>query len=69
MKIKIEFEGDHIEDRDVINPIINALDMCSAIFDAKQIIRSRLKYGENVTEIEEQTLENISAALILKFED
>lgn len=69
MKIKIEFEGDSHEDRDEFNRIIHSVDMYSAILESRDLIRARLKHGEDVTDIEERTLESIRDALYLGWDD
>lgn len=69
MKIKIELEGDSHEDRDEFNRIIHSVDMYSAILEARDLIRARLKHGEDVTDIEERTLESVREALFLVWED
>jgi hypothetical protein len=69
MKIKLEFEGDQYDDNVDINCVIHANDMYASIIRVKELIRVRLKYGENITDIEQSTLVSIREALFLKFED
>lgn len=69
MKIKIEFEGDSHEDRDDFNRIFHSIDMYSAILEARDLIRARLKHDEDITDIEERTLESIREALYLGWDD
>lgn len=66
MKIKIEFEGDYYEDKVEMRMIMCTQNMYCAINEAQELVRSRLKYGENISDIEEKTLENIREALYLR---
>ena len=63
MKMKVEFEGDYIEDDELFKWIIHAGDLHSAVWDARQEIRSRLKYGEGVSNDEERVLEKLQEIL------
>jgi len=65
MKFKIEFEGDTFEDSTLLKMILFSNKIYCSIYDARDKIRSRLKYGENVTDIEEQTLEAIREDLYI----
>jgi len=63
MKFKISFEGEMYEDDESMKIILHASDMYSAMHEARQAIRSRLKYGEGVSDQEEKTLEEIRELL------
>lgn len=66
MKARIEFSGDFFEDKDDFKMIVHVYDMMIAIHDAKNAIRSRLKYGEGVSDQEEKTLEEIRELLFIE---
>lgn len=61
--MQINIEGCPYEDRSELKLIFHASDMYSAIFDALQEIRSRLKHDENVSEDEERFLERLRETL------
>ena len=63
-RIKISLEAGFYEERSLILSTIHAIDLQSNIFDALNLIRSRLKYGENVSDTEEKTLDEIRDALL-----
>ena len=63
MKVSLQYSGDMYEDRETLDAITHALDMHSAIWEAKELIRTRLKHGEGVSDAEELTLEAIRDAL------
>ena len=65
MHVKISFEGEINDDREEILMLAHVTDMYSAIFDAKNEIRSRLKYGEGISDEEEKTLEAIREHLYI----
>jgi len=66
MKITVTLEGDDIEDAECFNIYAKARDMHSAIWDTRQEIRSRLKYGENVSSDEEGVLEKLQELLYVE---
>jgi len=59
MKIRIEIEGDLYEDREEINTFLHAQDIKSLLWEIRERIRARLKYGEDITDKEEEALEEI----------
>lgn len=63
MKFNISFEGEMYEDDETMKIILHATDMYSAMHDARQRIRSRLKYEENVSDEEEKVLEELREIL------
>lgn len=62
MKIIINYDSEKDEMYNA-KCALKSVDLNIAIHDALQAIRARLKYGEDVTEIEEQTLEKIRSIL------
>lgn len=66
MKCKITYEADLFEENETMKTIIHSLDLASAIIDAREIIRSRLKWGEGVSDQEEKILEEIRDALYVE---
>lgn len=66
MKKTISFEGCPYEDQDYFAIIENANAMCSAILDAREKIRSRLKWDEDVSEPEAKFLEEIQDILYME---
>lgn len=65
MKVEIKFSGDLYEDGDSLRMVFHANDMYCKIHEADQIARARMKYGENVSDEEYQTLEKIREELYL----
>ena len=65
MKYKIEFEGDYHEDFDELRRIAAFKVMDRAIYDALNIIRSRLKYCDDVPQDEHIILTRIRDALYI----
>lgn len=63
MKMEIVFKGDFFEDNESFQTILHAFDMSSAIRQAQNYIRKRLKHGESVSEYEESTLEELREIL------
>jgi len=63
MKMTIQFEGDYIEDDEMLKWVMHAGDLHSAVWEARQEIRSRLKHGENVSNDEERLLERLQEIL------
>jgi len=66
MKVRLEFEGELFEDRDDFKMLAHAYDLMSSIHEAKEKIRSRLKYGEDVSDQEEKILEEIRECLYVE---
>jgi len=65
MKIKLELEGDFYEDTEIFKRIMVASEMYGIIEEVRDHIRSRLKYGENVSNEEERTLLQIREILYI----
>ena len=65
MKVNISFEGTLYENDNTIKTLIQSFDMLNAIEHAKNIIRLRLKHGDNISEQEEEILEEIREALFV----
>ena len=59
MEMEIKIHGDIHEDQDMIQVFVNARQLYIAICEAKELIRSRLKYEEDISNDEEQFLEQI----------
>ncbi len=57
-------EGDYYEDQDELAVQLQASKNAIKISDALDEIRSRLKYGEDISEEEEKTLERIRGVLL-----
>lgn len=66
MKIKIEIEGDLIEDRQDIINLINCNKNVLTINAAYTVVRKRLKQGENIGEDEENFLEVLKQYLYME---
>lgn len=66
MKFKIEYSGDVYEDREFIDIQMRAHDLASAVEDARNTIRNRLKHCEGVTEQEATFLEEIRDILYIE---
>jgi len=66
MKWKLEFEGDWYEDADKLKDLTRLHDLKMAIHKAKEIIRTRLKYGENLPQYEVNVLEQLREALFVE---
>lgn len=64
MEVEIKFKGDSLEDEYALKSILIAQEAQSAIHEALMLIRSRLKYGESLTDEEVRTLERIREELI-----
>ncbi len=64
MKYKIEFEGNYYEDFDELRRIVAIKAMDRAIYEALNIIRTRLKHGDPSKE-EEQILERLRDTLYI----
>lgn len=63
MKYKISYEGELYEDQDTMKIITHAMDLYCAISEARNEIRSRKKYAENVTDEEYTFLERLQEIL------
>jgi hypothetical protein len=66
MKWKLEFSGEYPDDMDLLKSLSNFHQMELAIFEAKDIIRSRIKWGEGVPQDEVNILERIQSALYIE---
>lgn len=66
MKCKLSYEGDLFEENETMKTIMHSFDLASAIIDAREIIRTRLKWGEGVSDQEEKILEEIRDALYVE---
>lgn len=53
MKVRLSYEGEMYQDDEAIKIIVHAADMHSAIWDARQEIRSRLKHYDGPMSDEE----------------
>ena len=62
---KVIFELDYYEDRDEIRLLVNAGKYYSAVEEARNMIRFRLKYEEGISEAEEKFLERLSEELYI----
>lgn len=63
MKFNMSFEGDTYEDQEELAIIYYAKEMHSCIWDARNKIRERLKYGEDVSDSEYRLLEELQEIL------
>lgn len=68
MHIRISAEGDSYEDREDLLVFILGANYRSAVHEAREIIRRRRKYGEGVSDAEDQTLQQILDALYIELE-
>lgn len=59
MDYSITFEGDSREEKEELLALVHAGEMSYALNEIDNIIRSRLKHGDNVTEEEEENLMRI----------
>jgi hypothetical protein len=59
MDFSFTLDGDIQEDKEQLLFLVHANDMRYALSEIDNIIRSRLKHGENVSEEEEENLERI----------
>lgn len=66
MKKTVSFEGELFEDSCVFVVLENAFEMSSRIFDARQKIRERLKWDEEITEREAVFLDELSDMLYIE---
>ena len=67
MKWKIQIEGDYYEDRQELKQLASLSDIFSAIYDAREMIRKRLKYSDDpISDSEFKLLEEISECLNIK---
>lgn len=64
-KIHLSFEFDAHKDKEALLTQVLAADLCSAIYDARQLIRDRLKY-HSVTDEEETLLEKLQDVLYVE---
>lgn len=65
MKITVCLEGDYYADWHEIRQMICVKEMFIAISDAREKIRSRLKYGQDVSEKEAEHLEELARTLYI----
>ncbi|MBE3085177.1 MAG: hypothetical protein IMZ64_03040 [Bacteroidetes bacterium] len=68
MKIRIEVEGDWYEDKDELRMFLSAQEYALCLHNIRERIRSRLKYEEDVSDKEEQLLEEIRSLTFLELE-
>ena len=59
MKSQLTIECDFLEERDTLKTIIYAADYASMLNEAREEIRARLKWGEDVSQEEERFLERL----------
>jgi len=64
--MKLEFEGDFYEDKGNFQAIILSHKMASAIYDARNVIRHKIKYSEDLSDEEMLTLDRIDEALCVE---
>ncbi|NGX36891.1 MAG: hypothetical protein K1000chlam2_00036 [Chlamydiae bacterium] len=60
------FEGDAFEDKQDFKIFTHAHDIHSCIWEARQHIRERLKYAEDVSDQEAKNLEELSEMLYME---
>lgn len=63
MKFRITFEGDYYEDFDELKSLAHLRDLELAFIKVKSNIRSRIKWGEGVTENESKFLDELEDIL------
>lgn len=66
MKMKIELQGDAHEDRDAMLTFMHTMDLWSAVWDARQEIRTRIKHGQNISTQEEKLLKRLQEILYVE---
>lgn len=66
MKFRFIVEGDYFEDFTEIKEIAHMRDLSSANWEARQTIRSRMKYSENVSDEEYKFLEELRNILYVE---
>lgn len=64
MEVKIQISGCPYEDAEQLKHYLNALDYASLIRGARELVRSRLKWGEDITPQEEKALEELRDCLL-----
>ena len=66
MKMEVKIEGCPYEDSDAIEIFAHAFDIHSTLSEVKQAVRSRLKWGENLTEEEIKFLESLQDIMLIE---
>ena len=63
--MKITVEGEVHEDIDLLKQFVHTSDLWSANWEARQLIRARLKYEEDISDEEEKFLEQLQEVLFI----
>lgn len=63
MKINFSLDGDYYEDFDTIKAHFMIQEIITALHEADNQIRNRLKHNDDITEIEEEFLRSILTTL------
>jgi len=66
MKIEIKVEGCPYEDASSMKIFAHSLDLYCALCEVREQVRSRLKWGENLSDDEVRFLENLSDDLYVE---
>lgn len=66
MKMEIKVSGCPYEERDMLKVFAHAIDAASALGEAREEVRSRLKWGENLTDEEVRFLETLQETLYVE---
>ena len=64
MEMEIKVKGDLYEDRETLRIFVHAQELYSCIYEARQRIRTRIKY-EEISEAEDRFLEELKELLWL----
>lgn len=65
----LTLEGDFFEDKNILDDQINASNYKYQIIEALEKIRSRIKYHDNVSDIEEKFLDELRQILFIPDKD
>ena len=63
MEMEITVHGDIHDDSEMLKTFVNARGLASAIYEAKELIRTRLKWHEGLPDEEERFLEELRDVL------
>jgi len=66
MKMEVKVSGCPFEDQDALKTFAFAMDYASALSDARQEIRSRIKWEDGLSDSEVQFLENLLDTLYVE---